>query len=127
MGDWSFLTNHAQVLVCMAHDPGVRLRDIADKLGITERTAYAIVRDLARAGYVVKDKAGRGRRYVIQTHLPLRAAVTGERTIGEILALLSETDARRQAGDPQPVPTQPGNAVQPLAPGGSEAPGSAAR
>src|SRR4051794_40425371 len=130
MGDWSFLTNHAQVLVCIAHDPGVRLRDIASKLGITERTAYAVVDDLAKAGYVVKDKAGRGRRYVIRTHLPLRAAVTGERTIGEILDLLSETDARRQAGeDPQPAPGQPGNAAQPPAPpaqGGSEAPGSAA-
>lgn len=98
VADWSFLTNHAQVLVCIAHDPGVRLRDIANKLGITERTAYGIVTDLAAAGYVTKDKAGRRNRYMIQPHLPLRAAVSGERTIGEVLDLLIDTDTRRQAG-----------------------------
>ena len=59
MPEWSFLTNHARVLVCIAHDPGVRLRDIATTLGITERTAYGIVMDLTAAGYVVKDKNGR--------------------------------------------------------------------
>ena len=56
MTEWSFLTNHARVLVCIAHDPGVRLRDIATTVGITERSAYAIVTDLTAAGYVVKDK-----------------------------------------------------------------------
>jgi DNA-binding IclR family transcriptional regulator len=98
MAEWSFLTNHAQVLVCIAHDPGVRLRDIASRLGITERTAYGIVTDLAEAGYVTKDKAGRRNRYMIQAHLPLRTAVTGERTIGEVLDLLIDTDAQRQVG-----------------------------
>ena len=71
MADWSFLTNHARVLLCIAHDPGVRLRDIAARVGITERTAYGIVTDLAGAGYVVKQKAGRRNRYQIQAHLPL--------------------------------------------------------
>jgi DNA-binding IclR family transcriptional regulator len=100
MTQWSFLTNHAQVLVCIARDPEVRLRDIADRLGITERTAYGIVTDLVEAGYMVKDKAGRRNHYVIQAHLPLRPAVSGERTIGEVLDLLMDTDARRQfAGD----------------------------
>jgi DNA-binding IclR family transcriptional regulator len=88
MANWSFLTNHAQVLLCIAHDPGVRLRDIASKLGITERAAYGIVLDLTEAGYVLKDKAGRRNRYAIQADLPLRAAVTSERTIGEVLDLL---------------------------------------
>ena len=50
MAEWSFLTNHAQALLCIAHDPGVRLIDIAAALGITERSAYGIVNDLARAG-----------------------------------------------------------------------------
>ena len=54
MAEWSFLTNHAQALLCIAHDPGARLIDIAAALGITERSAYAIVNDLANAGYVVK-------------------------------------------------------------------------
>ena len=95
MTDWSFLTNHAQVLVCIAHDPGVRLRDIAVKLGITERTAYGIVTDLTEAGYVVKDKDGRRNRYRVQAHLPLRAAVSGDRTIGEVLDLLIDTGTGR--------------------------------
>ena len=54
VANWTFLTNHARVLLCIAHDPGVRLRDIAVSLGITERSAYGIVTDLAQAGYVVK-------------------------------------------------------------------------
>jgi hypothetical protein len=56
VASWSFLTNHARVLLCTAHDPGVRLCDIAAGLGITERSAYGIVTDLAAAGYVVKQK-----------------------------------------------------------------------
>jgi MarR family len=97
MVGWSFLTNHARVLVCIARDPGVRLRDIAATLGITERTAYGIVNDLADAGYVVKDKDGRRNRYHIQTHLPVREPIGREPTIGEILALLVDTSPRKGA------------------------------
>jgi DNA-binding IclR family transcriptional regulator len=68
MAEWSFLTNHARALVCIAHDPGVRLRDIATMLGITERSAFGIVTDLIAAGYVLKDKEGRRNRYHIHTH-----------------------------------------------------------
>ena len=96
VAEWSFLTNHARVLVCIAHDPGVRLRDIAATLGITERTAYGIVTDLTEAGYVVKNKDGRRNRYEIQAHLPMREAVSRERTIGEVLELLVDTNTRRQ-------------------------------
>jgi DNA-binding IclR family transcriptional regulator len=96
MAEWSFLTNHARVLVCIAHDPGVRLRDIAFTLGITERSAYAIVTDLTEGGYVVKEKDGRRNRYQIQAHLPLREAITQERTIGEVLDVLVETNTRRR-------------------------------
>jgi DNA-binding IclR family transcriptional regulator len=92
VAEWSFLTNHARVLVCIAHDPGMRLREIAAALGITERTAYGIVTDLTAAGYVVKDKDGRRNRYQIQVHLPMREAVSRERTIGEVLALLVDTN-----------------------------------
>ncbi|HLX46985.1 MAG TPA: helix-turn-helix domain-containing protein [Streptosporangiaceae bacterium] len=91
--NWSFLTSHARVLLCIAHDPGVRLRDIAARLGITERSAYGIVTDLANAGYVAKHKDGRRNRYQIQTHLPLPEPTGRERTVGEILALLAGTDA----------------------------------
>ena len=68
---WTFLTNHARVLLCIARDPGVRLLDIAQRVGITERSAYGIVQDLADAGYIVKEKAGRRNRYRIRAHLPL--------------------------------------------------------
>jgi DNA-binding IclR family transcriptional regulator len=89
VADWSFLTNHARVLLCIAHDPGVRLRDIAARTGVTERTAYGIVTDLTEAGYVVKHKDGRRNRYQIQAHLLLPEPDSRERTIGEILALLT--------------------------------------
>jgi IclR helix-turn-helix domain len=92
MVDWSFLTNHARVLLCIAHDPGVRLREIAARTGVTERTAYGIVTDLTEAGYVVKHKDGRRNRYQIQAHLPLPATDSRKRTIGEILALLTGAD-----------------------------------
>jgi hypothetical protein len=91
MANWTFLTNHARVLLCIAHDPGVRLRDIAASLNITERTAFGIVTDLADAGYVVKQKDGRRNRYQIQAHLPLPEPTSRERTVGEILALLAGT------------------------------------
>lgn len=101
VANWSFLTSHARVLVCIAHDPGVRLRDIAAALDMTERSAYAIVTDLADAGYIVKEKDGRRNRYQIQGHLPLRETVGRERTIGEVLDLLVEASPprrRRRAG-----------------------------
>lgn len=88
MAEWSFLTNHARALLCIAHDPGIRLRDIAAALDVTERSAYAIVADLTEAGYVEKHKEGRRNRYQIQTHLPLRESTGRERTIGEVLDLL---------------------------------------
>jgi len=100
MAKWSFLTNHARVLVCIAQDPGVRLRDIAATLGITERTAFGIVTDLAAAGYVVKEREGRRNRYSIQAHLPLRQAVGREPTIGEMLGLLVDSEAAESAQPP---------------------------
>lgn len=92
---WRFLTNHARVLVCIARDDSSRLRDIADALGLTERTVFGIVADLTEAGYVVKEKAGRRNRYRIQHHLPLRRRVGREPTIGELLGLLVDSPAGR--------------------------------
>ena len=89
MTSWGFLTNHGRVLLCIARDPGVRLRDIADRLGITERSAHGIVTDLAEAGYVVKHKDGRRNRYQIQAHMPLPEPASQEPAIGEVLALLT--------------------------------------
>ena len=88
MASWSFLTNHARVLLYITHDPGARLRDIAASLAITERSAHAIVTDLTQAGYVVKQKDGRRNRYQIETQLPLAEPGTREPAVGEVLALL---------------------------------------
>jgi hypothetical protein len=88
---WTFLTSHARVLLLVAHDPGVRLREIAASLGISERSAFGIITDLVEAGYVVKEKNGRRNRYHIQAHLPLPEPTSRERTLGEVLALLTGT------------------------------------
>jgi len=97
VASWTFLTTHARVLLLVAHDPGVRLRDIAASLGITERGAFGIITDLVEAGYVVKEKDGRRNRYRIQAHLPLPEPTARERTVGEVLALLAGTDVARPA------------------------------
>ena len=99
MAEWSFLTNHSRALVCIAHDPGVRLRDIASALAITERSAFGIVTDLTAAGYVVKEKDGRRNRYRIETHLPLRESLGREQTIGELLAVLVDPRTPTHADD----------------------------
>jgi len=93
---WNFLTNHARVLLCIAHDPGVRLRDLAASLGITERSVHGILTDLATAGYVLKQKDGRRNRYQIQAHLPLPEPTSQEPAIGEVLALLAGASVGRQ-------------------------------
>jgi len=101
MRSWSFLTNHARALLCIAHDPGARLRDIAAMVGVTERSAHDIVTDLVDAGYVVKDKAGRRNRYRIQADLPLQDPISRQRTIGEMLDLLVGTNEHRRGQTPQ--------------------------
>ncbi len=95
MSQWSFLTNHARALLCIARAPDLRLRDLAAELGITERSAYAIVADLADAGYVLKERDGRRNRYSIQHHMPLPDTAGRERTVGEVLDLLVGAPARR--------------------------------
>lgn len=88
---WTFLTNHAQVLVCVAHDPGVRLRDIGERVGITERAAHRIVVELADAGYITRERNGRRNRYAIKTHLPRPDPVAREQNVGELLEILTAT------------------------------------
>jgi IclR helix-turn-helix domain len=96
VGEWSFFTNHARVLICIARDPGIRLRDLAVALDVTERSAYGIVTDLVEAGYVVKDKNGRRNRYRVEVQLPVPGSIGRERTVGDVLGLLVDTDARRR-------------------------------
>jgi hypothetical protein len=89
---WTFLTNHAQVLICISHDPGIRLRDLGDLVGITERATHRIVVELAAAGYISRERLGRRNRYTINTDVPLPDPVArGESNIGELLELLAGT------------------------------------
>ena len=100
MGEWSFFTNHARVLICIARDPGLRLRDLAAAINITERSAYGIVTDLVDAGYVVKEKDGRRNRYLVEAQLPLPESIGRERTVGDVLGLLVDVDARSRPKQP---------------------------
>ena len=90
---WAFLTNHAQVLVCIAHDPGVRLRDIGERIGITERAAHRIVTELAAAGYITRQRNGPRNHYAINTRLPLPDLILREQNVGELLEILTATHA----------------------------------
>jgi hypothetical protein len=83
-------------VLCIAHDPGGRLRDIAARVGITERSAYGIVADLAEAGYAVKQKGCRCNRYQVQAHMPLPEPTSQRLAIGEVLALLAGAGAESQ-------------------------------
>ena len=85
---WGFLTNHAHVLLCVAHDPGIRLRDIAASVGITERSAHKILSELVEEGYVVRERHGRRNRYEVRPGLPLRHPLVQEQEIGELLEVL---------------------------------------
>ena len=86
-GSWTFLTNHAHVLLCLAADPDVRLRDVADAVGITERAVQHIVADLAAAGVVERAREGRRNRYTLHPEAPLRHPVEAHRRVGDLIAL----------------------------------------
>ena len=96
---WTFLTNHAQVLVCIARDPGIRLREIGQRVGITERAAHRIVAELAGAGYITRERNGRRNHYTINTHFPLPDPIAREQNVGELLAILTAADeSERRVG-----------------------------
>jgi DNA-binding MarR family transcriptional regulator len=85
---WDFLTNHAHVLTCVAHDPGIRLRDIAAAVGITERATHRILSELVEEGYVLRQREGRRNRYQVKPELPLRHPLVQEREVGDLLEVL---------------------------------------
>ncbi len=86
---WDFLTNHAHVLLCVAHDPGTRLRDIAAAVGITERAAHKIVSEMVEEGYVLRERKGRRNIYTVKPELPLRHPLVQEREVGDLLEILA--------------------------------------
>ena len=85
---WTFLSNHAHVLVCLAQDPDARLRDVALSVGITERAVQKIVSDLEAAGVIVRERAGRRNSYRLNLDVPLRHALESHKTVGTLLSLV---------------------------------------
>jgi DNA-binding MarR family transcriptional regulator len=91
---WRFVTNHTQVLLCIARDGSPRLRDIAEEVGITERAAQRIVADLVEGGFVERTKVGRRNHYSIDRRAKMRHPAQRSHEIGELLDLLDSTESR---------------------------------
>jgi DNA-binding Lrp family transcriptional regulator len=107
MAEWTFLTNHAHVMVCLERDPGARLRDVAEAVGITERATQRIISELEGAGFLTRTREGRRNRYTIDGSAHLRHPLEGRSRIGELLEVLahpeSEAGAARRAAAPRAV------------------------
>lgn len=86
--DWTFLTNHAHVLFCLTKDPEIRLRDVADKVGITERAVQRIVTELETAGFITRQRNGRRNSYIVHRHHPLRHPIESHRSVDDLLNLI---------------------------------------
>jgi hypothetical protein len=97
MSDWTFLTNHSHVLLCIFQNPKIRLSEIAERVGIKERTAFAIVSDLVNEGYLSKVRNGRRNEYVVHPELHFRHPVERDAQIGALLGIV-----------PRQAPGQPG-------------------
>jgi hypothetical protein len=94
---WTFLTNHGHVLVCLAVEPDVLLRDVASSIGITERAVQQIVGDLERAGVIVRLRVGRRNRYILRREEQLRHPVEAGVTVGDFVDLVERgTSSRRR-------------------------------
>jgi hypothetical protein len=91
---WTFLTNHAHVLLCLARDPQMRMRDVAQEVKITERAVQRIVAELEAEGYVRREREGRRNRYRVRRDLHLRHPLEGHRPVGDLIALVDEQPVR---------------------------------
>jgi predicted transcriptional regulator len=89
---WTFLTNHSHVLICLAQDPTSRLRDVAERVGITERAVQKIVTDLEEAGVLTRIRDGRRNRYEVHPGVPLRHPVEKHRRVSDLLTMVSDRD-----------------------------------
>lgn len=97
---WTFLTNHAHVLLCVWEDADARVRDIAPKVGVTERAVQRILRELEAEGYLQRERVGRRNRYSVRSELPLRHPLERHERIAVLLGLVASR--RRPAGRPAP-------------------------
>lgn len=95
--NWTFLTNHSHVLICLARDPQMRLRDLADEVGITERAVQSIVNDLEAAGCLRRVRVGRRNRYEVLSDQRMRHRVERDHVVGELLDAMVPAPGRRTA------------------------------
>lgn len=95
---WTFLSNHAHVLFCLARDRDARLREVAERVGITERAAFKIVTELEEAGVIQRTRDGRRNHYEIDTDVRLRHPLEATRTVGSLLASLLEPGEAKALG-----------------------------
>lgn len=98
--EWTFLSNHAHVLLCIAKESEVRLREVAHRVGITERAVQRIVADLEEGGYLSRSREGRRNRYQVHLDRPLRHSVESHREVGVLLTLILRPD-QPDPGDPE--------------------------
>src|SRR5580658_5922695 len=94
---WTFLTNHARVLVCVADDPGVRLRDIGQRVGITERAAHRIVVELTAAGYITRERIGRRNQYTVNADRTVHDPIARDRNVGQLIEILTAVQSTPSA------------------------------
>jgi predicted transcriptional regulator len=100
---WTFLTNHAHVLLCIARDPLVRVRDVAARVGITERAVQRIIAELEDAGYVTHERDGRRNRYEVRREMPLRHPIERHRSVSQLIALVESTEPEAAPASAQPA------------------------
>lgn len=87
--EWTFLTNHAHVLFCVVQDPEIRLRDVAERVGITERAVQRIVTELEDSGYITRQRSGRRNMYIVHENRPLRHRIVAHKYVGDLIALVT--------------------------------------
>lgn len=101
--EWTFLTNHAHVLFCVAQDPEIRLRDVAEAVGITERAVQRIVTELEESGYITRHRSGRRNLYVVHKNLPLRHRIEAHRQVSDLIALVVTEVTSRASSSSSPA------------------------
>lgn len=107
---WTFLSNHAHVLLCIARDPELKLSEVASQVGITERAVQRIVADLEAGGYLVRSRVGRRNRYEVHPERPLRHPIEAHRDVGALLALVLPAASPSGPGAIGPAQHSPGRA-----------------
>jgi predicted transcriptional regulator len=96
-GGWTFVSNHFVVLLCIAQDESIRIADVADRIGLTDRAVQGIVADLVDAGYLTRTRVGRRNHYEVNRDMPLRHLQTQHRRLGELLQVMGASPRRRRS------------------------------